>query len=76
MKDRDFNGIIEKLKNDFSGSNDYLSGVNDGMYHLMHKLKEYNYVVIKKTCKNAFINHNSALYCNRYPQCNGCMHYY
>lgn len=25
---------IELLKNDFTGSNDYLSGVNDGMYHL------------------------------------------
>lgn len=29
-----FEKIIEHLKKDFSGSSDYLSGVNDGMYHL------------------------------------------
>ena len=29
---------IEELKKDFSGSSDYLSGVNDGMYHFMNDI--------------------------------------
>lgn len=30
--------LIERLKKDFNGSTDYHSGVNDGMYHLMHNI--------------------------------------
>ena len=32
--------LIEELKKDFDGTTDYLSGVNDGMYHLLMKLKQ------------------------------------
>ena len=31
--------LIEQLKKDFSGSSDYLSGVNDGMYHHLRSLQ-------------------------------------
>ena len=31
--------LIEQLKKDFSGSSDYLSGVNDGMYHHFRNLQ-------------------------------------
>lgn len=31
-------GRIEEMKKSFSGSTDYLSGVNDGMYQLMEEL--------------------------------------
>lgn len=34
--------LIELLKKDFSGSRDYISGVNDGMYHLLQKLEQHN----------------------------------
>jgi len=33
------NTIIEEIKKDFSGSDDYLSGVNDGLYQLNEFLK-------------------------------------
>jgi hypothetical protein len=32
--------MIENLKKGFSGSNDYLSGVNDGMYALLRELND------------------------------------
>jgi len=34
----DIDLLITELKKDFSGSSDYLSGVNDGMYHLIRNL--------------------------------------
>lgn len=34
------NELVEELKKDFNGSADYMSGVNDGMYHLVEKLRE------------------------------------
>ena len=36
--------IINELKHDFSGDASYLSGVNDGMYHLFRKLYEKKYL--------------------------------
>ena len=37
--------LIEELKKDFDGTTDYLSGANDGMYHLARKsqLNDYTY---------------------------------
>jgi len=32
--------LIENLKKDFSGDTSYLSGVNDGMYHLLRSLEK------------------------------------
>jgi hypothetical protein len=34
--------IISELKKEFSGDASYLSGINDGMYHLYRKLIEWN----------------------------------
>ena len=33
------NKLIEELKAEFSGSTDYMSGVNDGMYYVLNFLK-------------------------------------
>lgn len=32
------NNKVEEMKQGFSGSNDYLSGVNDGLYHMRNHL--------------------------------------
>ena len=36
--------IINELKKHFSGDNSYLSGVNDGMYHLFRYLYDKQYL--------------------------------
>jgi hypothetical protein len=42
MKNEEIEKLIETLKVDFTGDTSYLSGVNDGMYHLKSKLQELN----------------------------------
>ena len=42
MTEEKFNKLIETLKKDFDGDSSYMSGVNDGMYHLKRKLQELN----------------------------------
>lgn len=36
--------LVNEFKQDFSGNESYLSGVNDGMYHILRKLFERNYL--------------------------------
>lgn len=48
IKEEKFNELIETLKGDFSGDSSYMSGVNDGMYHLKRKLQELNIIKVNK----------------------------
>jgi hypothetical protein len=41
-----YENLIKTLKRDFSGDVSYLSGVNDGMYCLYHKLVDYGVIKI------------------------------
>ena len=41
ISEEKFIELIEKLKKDFNGDSSYHSGVNDGMYHLMRHLIDF-----------------------------------
>jgi len=43
-KQEKMDSIINELKKHFSGDNSYLSGVNDGMYHLFRYLYDKQYL--------------------------------
>ena len=41
MSDKKINEIVEEFKSDFSGSNDYMSGVNDASYSMLRKILKF-----------------------------------
>lgn len=51
--------LIDELKYKFSGSADYLSGVNDGIYALLERFGE---VVIDKNIVKEYCKHNAVAF--------------